>query len=201
MAEAANELSARLLERQVDPRAVCALLDSATHEQRLGAVRSLHKTAQRRLYDAVEGFLPVRLADLVPPEVSDMAPVRHFGRNTLPAFRDFEKRFCRPEGLDPEQPDHLYGFNFQSVSWLTGPGYFVARNSAEGPEVRIDYHEVPPVAPAGWPEIRPNEQGLSRFVYGFMVDTLRRVSTHVTVGRAARKGRDMDSWFVLCQPG
>jgi hypothetical protein len=34
-------------------------------------------------------------------------------------------------------------------------------------------------------------------VYGFMVDTLRRVSLHVTIGSAARNGRDLGSWFVL----
>jgi hypothetical protein len=49
--------------------------------------------------------------------------------------------------------------------------------------------------------IQPNERGLSRFVYGFMVDTLRRVSEHVTIGSAARKGRDMGSWFLLTREG
>ena len=128
-----------------------------------------------------------------------MAEVRHFGRNTLPAFRLFEKRFCRPQGVDPETPDQLFGFNFQSTSWATGPGYFVARNSEQAPEVLIDYRELPTAAVSGWPAIRSNERGLSRFVYGFMVDTLRRVSACVTIGSAARKGRDMGSWFVLCR--
>ena len=56
---------------------------------------------------------------------------------------------------------------------------------------------MPEEHPPGWPEPRPNDLGLSRFVYGFMVDTLRRVSEHVTIGSAARKGRDLGSWFVL----
>ena len=64
-------------------------------------------------------------------------------------------------------------------------------------EVWIDYTRVPPEAPQGWPAVRSNERGLSRFVYGFMIDTLRRVSEHVTIGSAARKGRDMGSWFIL----
>jgi hypothetical protein len=32
-----------------------------------------------------------------------------------------------------------------------------------------------------------------------MVDTLRRVSEHVTIGSAARNGRDLGSWFILCR--
>ena len=40
--------------------------------------------------------------------------------------------------------------------------------------------------------VRPN-------VLVFMVDTLRRVSEHVTIGSAARKGKDMGSWFALCR--
>ncbi len=69
--------------------------------------------------------------------------------------------------------------------------------SEERPEILVDYHHVPGVRPEGWPPIRPNDRGLSRFVYGFMIDTLRRVSEHVTIGSAARAGKDMGSWFVL----
>jgi hypothetical protein len=36
-------------------------------------------------------------------------------------------------------------------------------------------------------------------VYGFMVDTLRGVSEHVTIGCAARKGKEIGSWFILCR--
>ena len=45
--------------------------------------------------------------------------------------------------------------------------------------------------------IRSNESGLARFVYGFMVDRLRRVSRDVTIGSAARNGRELGSYFVL----
>ena len=63
----------------------------------------------------------------------------------------------------------------------------------------VDYNELPASAPESWPGIRRNEVGVSRFVYGFMVDTLRRVSQHVTIGSAARNGKPMGSWFVLCR--
>jgi hypothetical protein len=128
-----------------------------------------------------------------------MTPVRHYGRNTLPAFTWFEKRFCRPPDVDPARPGALYGFNFQSLSVLTGPGYFVAHDDPAGREVLIDYRELPPLHPAGWPEIRGNERGLARLVYGSMVDRLRRVSEHVSIGSATRHGREFGSWFVLAR--
>jgi hypothetical protein len=75
----------------------------------------------------------------------------------------------------------------------------VAREDPARAEVRIDYRRVPPERPDAWPAIRRNEIGLARFVYGFMEDTLRRVSEHVTIGSAARRDREIGSWFVLCR--
>jgi hypothetical protein len=195
----ADELAARIAETPVSPKAIAALLDGLAHADRVAATRALGRRAQARLYRAVDGFLPLRLSDMVPPARPDWSEVRHFGRNTLPAFTLFEKRFCRPRGADPDRPEVLYGFNFQSLSPLTGPGYFLGVEAKDRPEVLVDYNRVPADHPDGWPGIRPNERGLSRFVYGFMIDTLRRVSEHVTIGSAARRGRDLGSWFVLCR--
>jgi len=197
MSDLASELSAHLRADRVDPGRVRAWLDAADHAERVRAARSLGRAEQRALYRAVEGVLPLRLTDLVPPGAADGEAVRHHGRNTLPAFTHFEKRFCRPPGVDREKPTELHGYNFQSLSPLTGPGYFVAVEDPDRPEVWIDYQRVPAQAPSGWPSVRANDRGLARFVYGFMLDTLRRVSEHVTIGSAARRGRDIGSWFVL----
>jgi hypothetical protein len=193
----ASELHACIARDPIDPREIARFLDSLGSPERIQAVRSLGRSEQRRLYAAVEGRLPLELADLVPPACADLDTVRHFGRNTLPAFTLFEKRFCRPRGADARKPGELWGFNHQTMSIVTGPGYFVARQDPARPEILIDYTAVPPRAPDGWPAVRRNENGLSQFVYGYMIDTLRRVSEHVTIGSAARKGRDMGSWFVL----
>ncbi|MCH2171550.1 hypothetical protein MK489_12270 [Myxococcota bacterium] len=197
--DAIGEVGALFAGPEVDPSAVANLLDSLSHAQRVQAVRSLGRSEQRRLYAAVDEFRPLRLVDLVPPQVADFETVRHLGRNTLPAFTHFEKHFCRPPGVDGTEPDHLYGFNFQRLSGLTGPGYFLARSARDETEVEVDYNVLPPDHPVDWPAIQPNDRGLSRFVYGYMVDTLRRVSEHVSIGSAARRGRDMGSWFVLCR--
>jgi hypothetical protein len=194
-----RELVALAIETSVDPRGIARFLDGLTQAERVVAVRALGRPEQRRLYAAVAGALPLHLADLVPAAAADLAPVRHYGRNTLPAFTLFEKRFCRPRGADRQKPGELWGYNHQSTAWLTGPGYFVAYEDPARPEVLIDYTRLPAGRAEGWPEVRGNERGLSRFVYGFMVDRLRRVSEHVTIGSAARHGRDIGSWFVLCR--
>jgi hypothetical protein len=196
-----SELAARLAETPLRLKELAALLDGLGHDARVTWVRSLGRADQRRLWEAAAGFLPLALADLVPPARADGETVRHFGKNTLPAFTHFEKRFCRPAGQDPRHPSALYGFNFQTMSWLTGPGYYVAHADPARPEVLIDYRELPPAAPAGWPPLKRNEVGAGRFVYGFMVDRLRRVSEHVTIGSAARNGKDLGSWFLLTREG
>ncbi len=199
MDDTSRELAARLRESPVDTKAVRDCFDALDHPRRVTAARSLGRALQRRLYEAVDGFMPLRLEDMVPASRPDLSTVRHFGRNTLPVFTLFEKRFCRPEGADPHEPGELYGFNFQSLARITGPGYFVAVEDPTRGEVRVDYNRVPSVQPEGWPVPVPNDRGLSRFVYGFMVDTVRRVSEHVSIGSAARNGRDLGSWFVLCR--
>lgn len=199
MTDLTRELKGQLAGGDVRPQVIGDLLDAASHSERVEAVRSLGRAEQRALYAAADGYRPVALPDLVPKSTADFETVRHHGRNTLPAFTHFEKRFCRPRGADPSDPDNLLGFNFQTMGAVTGPGYFVAVPSKDRPEVLVDYYHVPDAAPDDWPPIRPNDRGLSRFVYGYMIDTLRGVSEHVTIGSAARKGKDLGSWFVLCR--
>jgi len=181
------------------PAEIADFLDRLSHGERVAAIRAAGRSEQRRLYAAVAGHGVLSLADLVPAGRKDWETVRHFGKNTLPVFTHFEKRFCRPAGEDPASPRVLWGFNFQRMQPVTGPGYYLARDDASHGEVLVDYTQVPPEAPPGWPAVRSNERGLSRFVYGFMVDRLRRVSEHVSIGSAARHGREFGSWFLLCR--
>jgi hypothetical protein len=192
-------LLALLREATVKPMEVARTLDDMTHAERVTAIRSVGRAEQRRLYEAAAGFRELRMTDMVAASVPAMQPVRHYGKNTLPAFTHFEKRFTRPAGADANAPAELWGYNEGSMRWLTGPGYFVLRPDAERGELLVDYNLVPPAHPAGWPEIKRNESGLSQFVYGYMIDRLRGVSQHVTIGSAARKGKDLGSWFLLCR--
>lgn len=199
VSDASSELAARIRDEQSTLQSIADLLDRLSEPDRIAVARSLGPALQRKLYRRVEGFLPLTLADMVPPSVPALTAVRHYGRNSLLMFRLFEKRFYRLPDQDPSAPKELGGANFQSIQALTGPGYFVAVEDANRREVLVDYHRVPSVAPEGFLPIAGNDRGRSRLVYGFMIDTLRRVSEHVTVGSAARHGKSIGAFFMLCR--
>lgn len=178
-----------------DPQQVARFLDSLDHSCRVAAIRSLGARQMARLYEAVEGFRRITIDDVVPPGAGERQTVRHYGKNSLPAFTIFEKRFMRPVAGARE----LWGYNYQALSPITGPGYFVARDAQDRGEVDIDYYSVPPEQPEGWPPLKLNEKGLSRLVYGSMVDRLRGITAQVSIGRAWKKGKVQPAWFVLCR--
>ena len=200
--EAAAELNALIRAQAPDPKAIERSLDRLKEPDRIAATRGLAPRDQKKLWHVVDGFRSVTLTDLVPPRVPAMTPVVHYGKNSMPMFTLFEKRFYRPTGQDPNAPIELAGANFQTISFLTGPGYYVVTkhpNPARAGEVDVDYRKVPSIEPEGWPAIVTNERGRCRLVYGFMVDTLRRVSEHVTIGSAARHGKPISAYFMLCR--
>ena len=166
-------------------------LEEASHGERMMVLRELTPGLQRGLFEAAEGRA-VDIDQIVPPAAGGLEEVIHEGQNTLPAFRAFQKRFCRPEGGGAR----LWGYNHQTFAGLTGPGYFVAYDDEDAGEVCIDYRELPPERPSSWPEVVDNKARLGRFVYHGMVDRLRRVSEHVTIGRAYKK-KPMRAWFTL----
>ena len=180
--------------REVDVPGLAAYLDGLDDAPRIAQVLDLDGAEQARLFDAAAGVRPITLEDFVPAAVPPLHTVIHYGRNSLPLFRLFQKRFCRPDRDGAE----LWGYNEQPWKRFTGPGYFVARQ-ADHEEVVIDYCEVPPEKPAEWPSILPNSARLSRFIYYRTRDFMRGVSRHVTIGRATREGKPMDNWFVLCR--
>lgn len=195
----ADEFKRLLSESSFEPSRIAAFLDGLSHAERVAAIRSLGGRQQRNLYRGVDGFKPVTLEDLVPKRVDDLCTVRHHGKNSLPVFTNFEKRFFRPHPAAENGDAELYGFNFQALSPVTGPGYFTAREVRGRPEVAVDYNEVPRECPQGWPQIQSNRRGVSRLVFGSLIDTLRGVSDHVTIGSAARNGKDLGNWFILCR--
>src|SRR5262249_26466470 len=96
----------------------------------------------------------------------------------------------------------VIGFNHGPTAVLTGPGYFAVRPpSGDGPrpkELYFDYTAPPPASePAGWPAFKPNDRGMSRFVYMDMFDYMRRVARGVVVGKAYRRGVAQGAYFSL----
>jgi len=173
-------------------------LDRMEAKSRLDTVMSIQPDEQRILWKLVEGQ-SLGVDHFVPSGVDALKQVIHHGRNSLPMHNFFQKRFARVEG----ESSDLYGYNEQTWVWMTGPGYFVAHPTADEKEPPgdyvIDYTLIPPKKPDAWPPIIPNEAKLGRFVYAGMKDYMRKVSEHVSIGRAYKKGKPMNAWFILCR--
>jgi hypothetical protein len=183
-----------LSEKAVDLPALTAFLDALDANRRVRHIRSLTAVEQALLFEAVEDYRSLSLTDFVPEGSPLLHKVIHHGRNSLPIFRFFEKRFCLPR----MQSDELWGYNKHILRPMIGPGYFIARQSTAF-EVMIDYTVVPLSRPPSWPRVVPNTYRFGRFVYDGLRDIVRGVSTHVTIGRATREGQPVDNWFVLCR--
>jgi hypothetical protein len=195
-ASASASTLARLLQTGASARDIDAHLDALAPAARLEQVLAVSGRGVKRLYDAVAGGTPPSLEEMVP---EGHQGTRIFeGRNSLAAFTRFQKRFIRMDGV-------VVGYNHQSMAFVTGPGYFVVHapsgEGEHGKELDIDYTATPPGEPAGWPAYKPNERGLSRFVYGNMHDYVRRVARGVVVGKAYRHGVEQDAYFSLTLPG
>lgn len=171
-----------------------AHLGALSPETRIAESRALGKRQQARLFE-LAGDAPALTPEHMVEGVGDGEPVRWYGKNTLPAFRLFEKRFRRHEGA-------VVGYNHNAdfQTFFVGPGYFVCRvDEAQPDELLIDYTKLPATAPSAWPALKPNSAGLSRFVYFNMYDRCRRVSDTVVIGAATRLGRPIGQYFVLCR--
>ena len=181
----------------LDRKEIARVLDGVAEPMRIQSVAELGRRELARLFDAAADNEPITLEHFVPPGVAPMVEVIHEGKNSLGLFTRFQKRFCRPKNGG----DELWGYNEQSMRLFTGPGYFVTHRPTEklaiAGDIIVDYRLIPPDKPAGWPPIMPNTARLSRFIYNGTVDVMRRVSDHVSIGRAMKDNKPMDAWFVL----
>lgn len=181
-------------------------LDALEPAERLAQALDLGRADQAALFELGADLPPIRLSHFVPDDVPPAVALHHVGRNTIPVpryFQGFEKRFAKIPGDD----DEIAGYN-ESAAWFVSPGYFVAMETDVRPDWRphggvvIDYFRVPEpgvVLPPGWPRVVPNSVGLQRLVYHETRDYMRKVSGHVSIGRAAKDDKLLDFWFVLCR--
>jgi hypothetical protein len=170
-------------------------LDAAAPDVRLNWMRSLGKREIAALWDLCAGrTVPVSYYAGAEGEIVVME-----GENTLPPGLDrFQKHFVLRNG-------RIQGINVQRFSWLTGPGHFTVRPQDDGPfdepgSAVFDYTMLPPDAPPQWPAVVPNDAGISTLVYAHMLDRMRRVSRHLTVGKAFKRGASANQFFVLLRP-
>jgi len=183
----------RLLDARASAKEIEDFLDGLSPDARLAEVLTITGKAVGRLYDATAEAAPLSLDEIIPPDTQ--GTLIYEGRNSLPLFSRFQKRFTRIEsGI-------LVGYNHQTMSFVTGPGYFVLKPpSGDGPhptEPYFDYTVAPPAEPSGWPTYKPNDRGFSKAVYADMKDYMRRVARGVMVGQAYKNGVAQSAWFSL----
>lgn len=184
-------------------------LDGLSHADRKAQVEAMSPADLAALYRRAEGQ-HVDADFFVPADLPSGQEVVHHGRNSLPVIGGtFRKRFTRLGGED----GLLGGYNdndgfVASVGWFTGPGYFVVRpRGCDNPDGRSDteqlfvnYYEVPPVGAApvqGWPEVKDNRGVTSGLSFGQMCDYMWKVSAHVSIGEAWKKGKCLGQYFAL----
>ena len=187
-------LATELKRGAADMSGLAAWLNGLSKTERTVEILTLNKRAQRTLWTLCDGR-NVSIEDMVPADTPSLRPVRHLGKNSLPVFTRFEKRFCRIDA----NPNLLVGYNEGTTRPYVGPGYFTTRISDEpnrGTTV-IDYTMIRNERAKEWPLIKPNTAGLCKIVYGDMLDYLRKVSTHVTIGRAWKHNKETENYFVL----
>jgi hypothetical protein len=202
MSKSHAELRRIVLDTTLGPaeraRSVSEYLDRLPSREKIAALQSLGGVrCQRRLWEAAGQQPPVHIDDLVPRNHPAMRPVTFHGRNSLPAFSDFRKICCRPS--DRAAENVLWGYNDTAIRPAIGPGYYVVHDTP-GENLgasAFDYTRLPAAHPPGWPDIRPNDVGLSRFIYNRTIDYMRRVATDVFIGSATRDGKELGSYFLL----
>jgi len=188
-----------LLRDGADREAIASYLNSLSREERYEQALGLGGKDVGRLYDACTDGPVLSLDDLVPADLPADAVVIHQGRNSLPAFSSFQKRFTRTKG------DDVIGYNHQTMAFATGPGFFVVQPGADDADVPgelyFDYTAAPSRndIPAAWPAFKPNDAGISNLVYKNMKDYMRSVAEGVMVGTAYKLGKRQNAYFLLCR--
>jgi len=197
-----------------DISALATALDAATHDERVAWCRSLNGKQIYKLYDLAKEGGPLKTDDLVG---KDGEVIIHKGKNGVPVFTYFEKRFVR---LGDEVAGYNDGHETAPIGapiyrMITGPGHYICYDSPDVPgEVWVDYRTIPQKQCPEFPPLIDNDSGLRALIFGNMVDIIRRVSEHVVVGDATKKlppprplgmgskigGMLATAPFVLCQP-
>ncbi len=181
-----------------DAAEIAAFLDALSLADRIAAVRSLQGTGlQGALWKARGGAARISTEDMVPRDYPVLRPVIFHGKNSLPAFTEFQKICFRPE--EPDAADTAWGYNETSIRQLIGPGYFVLHDTPDASlgGTAFDYTRLPAKGLPAWPEVKSNMAGITRFIYGNMLDYMRRVASDVFIGSAVRGGKEMGSYFVV----
>jgi hypothetical protein len=187
-----------LLRQDASRDMIRTYLDGLDPRARVDEALSLGGRDVAKLSRAVAGGMATTITDFVPKGSSPDTTIIFEGKNSLPVFTRFQKRFAT---LSSGQ---TIGYNHGSTAVATGPGYFVVRAADDAADVPgqayFDYTGTPEGVPVGWPPYKPNDVGLSNLVYKNMKDYMRQVARGVYVGEAYKLGKPQKAWFILARP-
>ena len=177
-------------------------LNGLDQKTRIAESLSLNPSQQKAIWNAAKGGDRLDLNYFVPEDKAPLEPVTHWGKNVLPIASLFQKVMCRTSN-----PKELSGYNVSSLGWLVGSGYFITRETesseADDHGIVVDYTQVSNEKADAWPAIKPSSEKLGRFVYHNNFDYMRKVSDHVSIGRAKSSKSALDAWmpayFILCR--
>ena len=168
-------------------------LNEGDHAARMEWLSGLGKADMVKLFELAEDNLSPQY--FVDEDKNQLTEKIHYGKNSLPMFNNFQKRFAY---LDENSQKQILGYNHQSMAWITGPGYFNVLSSKEGlSSCVIDYNHIPEKTCSNWPEIEDNNGFPKSLVYGGMQDYMKKISENVSIGRAVIKGKITSNYFIL----
>jgi hypothetical protein len=180
---------ATMIEKGASHADISAHLDALAAADRVAEVRQLGHREQEKLWELTKGKAPIDVATFVN---ATEQTIIYEGKNTLPAFSFFQKRFWKPKAGEIVGYNHNGGF----VTAVTGPGYFLTVNADDG-EILFDYTREATIRPPEWPELKPNTGMLAGVVYGGMKDYCRYVAKGTVIGAAFKGGKSRNQFFML----
>ena len=140
----------------VKPAEVAAFLDGLSHAERVAGDpcrwpdRAAPALRRRRRLTA-----PLRLADLVPPGARGRSRrCATSARTRCPPSRTSRSASAGRRARTPPRPRELWGFNFQSALAAHRPRLLRGARGRAPRRGAVDYTQVPPSAPPGWPAVR-----------------------------------------------
>ncbi len=189
----------KLLDQGAPREEIAAFMNELSPRERVEQALGITGKRVGKLFHAVDGGPQLTIQHFVPDSTAAGRTVIFEGRNSLPMFTRFQKRFARVES------GQVVGYNHQTMAFATGPGFFVVKEGQ--PEARVhkelylDYTDVPKEVPTGWPRFQSNTAGLSLLVYANMKDYMREIATNIYIGAAYKRGKDQGQYFILARQG
>lgn len=168
---------------------ISAYLDALDANARVEEVRRMNRPQQSKLWELAKGRVALDIGVFVD---GTEKTVIYEGKNVLPLFSRFQKRFYRPK----EGPIVGYNHNGGFTMAVAGPGYFITDTADEG-EILFDYTRLPQFQPPGWPALKTNTGIIAGPVFGGMKDYIRYVARGTVIGAAFKDGKPRDQYFML----